>query len=93
MKAPYHYVCILLIAEKSLKVPEELRSKEYVNFEAVVPISAKNKDNVDELTAQMRHVIDKYDLIEKDEEIQQQLARAEDATKSSLTEHSGRGLV
>ncbi|KAJ6633045.1 GTP-binding protein 10 like, partial [Pseudolycoriella hygida] len=40
--------------------PEELASKNYMNFERVIPISAKNDENIQEVKRSIRNVLDDY---------------------------------
>ena len=70
-----------------------MQSEQLIQFDAVVPISAQKKDNVDELLVQVREVIDHHSELEQKAE---RLAAEERATKliqAELTEHYGEGHI
>ncbi|ELT96206.1 hypothetical protein CAPTEDRAFT_226536 [Capitella teleta] len=84
---------ILALKESASSIPHDLASEEYVNFDDIISISAKNQENVDEVKEKLRMIIDRYDSLEKEAELQDNLEKAQDLTKSRLSEHTGKGLV
>lgn len=40
--------------------PAELVSKNYINFERIIPISAKNEENIADVKTAVRDVLDDY---------------------------------
>lgn len=40
--------------------PAELASKNYINFERIIPISAKNEENIQDVKTAIRDVLDDY---------------------------------
>lgn len=47
--------------------PEELLSENYLNFDEIIPISAKTKHNVEEVKDTIRNVLDKHALKKQEE--------------------------
>ena len=80
-------------AEKMPEVAEEFRSEQFVTFDSVMSISAKNKDNVDDLMQKLREVIDHHSMLDKEAELKSQEEKALEETRAELTEHYGKGHI
>lgn len=57
----HYFLDVFVFSEcSSVECPTELASKNYINFERIIPISAKNKDNIEDVKIAIREVLDDH---------------------------------